>query len=264
VVLSWVSLIVGSVFGVILGLFVSNGEVPGLSDEIAGRVAEAHPPAMLIGYLLVAAFAAVEWLLHRDKETTRNPTIQMWLLFVAGIIINVAFVTGTDEELAGPANLLMIAAAAMLLWRSRAELAPSGWRGSGIGAYPRLAALSLVGALILLTILISWIISGTLDFEALTESQFGVALSFDHTMFLGVMTNVLFGMLAANLSPGRTELANMVLLWGVNLGFAGFVIGLISTTQVLKQIFTPLLGLALLFGIAVYAMELWRERETAG
>ena len=56
-VLSWISLMIGAVFGVILGLFISNGEVPGLSDVTAARVADAHPPAMLIGYLLLAAFA---------------------------------------------------------------------------------------------------------------------------------------------------------------------------------------------------------------
>jgi hypothetical protein len=83
-ILSWVSLMVGAVFGIILGLFISNGEVPGLSDDVAARVADAHPPAMLVGFLLLAAFATVEWLLHSDKSSTRSATIQMWLLFAAG------------------------------------------------------------------------------------------------------------------------------------------------------------------------------------
>jgi hypothetical protein len=263
-VLSWISLIVGAVFGIILGLYISNGEVPGLSDDVAGRVAEAHPPAMLIGYLLLAAFAAVEWLLHGEKESTRNPTIQMWLLFVAGIVINIAFVTGKDEELAGPANLLMIVAVVMLLVRSRAELMPSGWKGAGAGAFPRVAALALVGALALLTILISWVVSGSVDFDAMTESQEGLILSFDHSMFIGVMTNVLFGVLAANIATARTAMANKVLLWGVNVGIVGFAIGLISTTQILKQIFTPLMGLALLHGLTIYFMELRAAKETVG
>jgi len=261
IVLSWISLIVGAVFGIVLGLFISNGEVPGLSDEVASRVAEAHPPAMLVGYLLLAAFATVEWLLHGDKESTRNPTIQMWLLFVAGIVLNIAFVAGLDEELAGPANLLMIAAAVMLLWRSRRELAPAGWRGAGPGAFPRMAALGLVAALTLITILISWIISGTIDIDAMTESQEGLVLSFDHAMFIAVMTNALFGVLASRMSSQRTQVANRVLLWGVNIGFVGFAIGLISTTQMLKQIFTPIMGLALLHGITIYVMEL---RSSAG
>ena len=66
-VLSWISLMIGATFGVILGLFIANGEVPGLSDITAARVADAHPPAMLIGYLLLAAFATIEWLLHGEN-----------------------------------------------------------------------------------------------------------------------------------------------------------------------------------------------------
>lgn len=256
-ILSWISLIVGAVFGIVLGLFISNGEIPGLSDDVAGRVAEAHPPAMLAGYLVLAAFATVEWLLHSDKTSTRNPTAQMWLLFAAGIVLNVAFISGRDEELAGPANLLMIAAVFLLLWRSRRELMPSGWRGAGIGAFPRMAALGLVAALTLLTILISMIIRETIDFDAMTEAQEGLILSFDHAMFIAVATNVLFGVLAASVAQtDRTRMANRVLLWGVNIGFVGFAVGLITTNTALKAIFTPIMGLALLHGIAIYFLEL--------
>jgi hypothetical protein len=51
-------------------------------------------------------------------------------------------------------------------------------------------------------------------------------------------------------------MVNRIVLWGVNVGIAGFVIGLVTTTQVLKQIFTPIMGTSLLIGIAVYVMEL--------
>ena len=108
----------------------------------------------------------------------------------------------------------------------------------------------------MLTILISWLIADTIDFDALTESQEGLILSFDHAMFIGVMTNVLFGVLGVNIVSNRTAAANQVLLWGVNIGFIGFAIGLITTTQVLKQISTPIMGAALLYGIAVYSMEM--------
>lgn len=260
-VLAWISLIVGAVFGVILGLYISNGEVPGFSDDTAAAVADAHPPAMVIGYLLLAAFAVVEWLLHDDKGWTRAAAIQMWLLFVAGIVINVAFVSGLEEELAGPANLLMIAAGVMLLWRSRDMLTPEGWKGAGIGVFPRLSMLFLVVYLVLLSVIVSWLISGSIDFDALTESQEGLLLSFDHVMFIGVMTNVLFGVLAANLAIARAAPANRILLWGVNVGITGFALGLITTTTVLKQIFTPILGVALLVGLAAYLMELRSPRE---
>jgi hypothetical protein len=210
---------------------------------------------MVIGYLLVAGFAVVEWLLHDDAEG-RAGYVQMWLLFAAGIIINIAFVTGTDEQLAGPANLLMIAAGIMVLWRSRSMLAPDGWRGAGVGLFPRFGMLFLIAYLGLLTVLVSWIVRDVVDFDALTESQEGLLLAFDHTMFIGVMTNVLFGVLATKLSSPGTALANKVVWWGVNIGIVGFAIGLVTTTTVLKQIFAPIMGVSLLIALALYLREL--------
>lgn len=255
ILLAWISLLIGAVFGIILGLYTANGKVPGLDDEVASRFADAHPPAMVIGYLLVAGFAVVEWLLH-DKSTGRAGFVQMWLLFVSGVIVNIGFVSGKDEELVGPANLLMIAAGVTMLWRSRAMLAPKGWRGAGVARFPRLALLFLVAYLVLLTVLVSWIIRDIVDFDALTDSQKGLLLAFDHTMFVGVMTNVVFGVLATRLAGPRIALANRVLWWGVPIGLTGFVIGLITTTTVLKQIFTPLMGLSLIFALVIYLREL--------
>lgn len=254
-VLAWISLLIGSVFGILLGLYTANGEVPGLDDETAGRFADAHPPAMVIGYLLVAGFAVVEWLLHDDDDGRGGPA-QMWLLFVAGIVINIAFVTGTDEQLAGPANLLMIAALVTMLWRSRSMLTPDGWRRAGVGLFPRFALCFLVAYIVLLTVLISWIIRDVIDFDALTESQEGLLLAFDHTMFIGVMTNIVFGVLAVRLPSARATLANKVLWIGANVGLVGFALGLLTTTALLKQIFAPIMGLSLLFALVVYLAEL--------
>ena len=253
--LAWISLLIGAVFGVILGLYTSNGEVPGLDGQVAARIADAHPPAMVIGYLLVAGFSIVEWLLH-DQDTGRGGFVQVWLLFVAGLIINLAFVTGTDEQLAGPANLLMIAAGVMMLWRSRRLLTADSVRRAEAGLFPRFALFFLVVYLVLLTVLVSWIVRDVIDFEALTESQEGLLLAFDHTMFIGVMTNVLFGVLALLVTTPRTRLANRVLWWGVNIGIVGFALGLLTTTDVLKQIFAPTMGISLLVGLAIYLLAL--------
>jgi hypothetical protein len=259
--LAWISLLIGAVFGVILGLYTANGEVPGLGDETAARVADAHPPAMVIGFLLVATFSIVEWMLF-DDDRGRLGYVQVWLLFVAGIVINIAFVTGTDEQLAGPANLLMIAAAVIMLWRSRRLLTPASWQGAGTGRFPRFAMLFLVYYLVLLTILISWIIRDIVDFEVLTESQEGLLLAFDHVMFIGVMTNIMFGVLATYFASSRTQPANRIVEIGVNVGIIGFSIGLISTTTVLKQIFAPLMGISLLIALTIYLREI-RASEPA-
>jgi Zn-dependent membrane protease YugP len=81
-------------------------------------------------------------------------------------------------------------------------------------------------------------------------------LAFDHTMFIGVMTNIMFGVLAVRLTSPRATLANKVLWIGVNVGLVGFALGLLTTTALLKQIFAPIMGLSLLFALVVYLAEL--------
>ena len=47
-----------------------------------------------------------------------------------------------------------------------------------------------------------------------------------------------------------------IILLAVNFGLALFLIGLVSDTTILKQIGTPIMGLALLYGIATYFQSL--------
>lgn len=260
-ILAWISLLVGAVFGIVLGIFTSQGEVPGLSDDTATAIADAHPPAMVIGFLILASMATIEWLLAGDRWS-RSGTVQMWLLFSAGIIVNIGFVSGLEEELLGPANVLMIVGVVMLVVRFRSEMAPAGWSGSGTGVYPRLSILFLIVYLVLGTILIARVVSGVMDFDALTDSEFGLVLSFDHVMFIGVMTNLMFGVLASRLHGSSLRTVDRILLWGVNVGIVGFAVGLMTVTAAVKQTFTPIMGTALLIGIAAYVTALNRAEET--
>ncbi|MDJ0923281.1 MAG: hypothetical protein QNJ77_01860 [Acidimicrobiia bacterium] len=263
VMLAWVSLLIGAVFGILLGYFTAKGEIPGLDNDTATAIADAHPPAMVIGYLILAGMAVIEWTIRDDLTwaESRLGAAQMWILFIAGVVVNIAFISGLEEELLGPANLLMIIGVLFLVWRSRAELAPSGWRDAGTGLYPRFASLHLLVYLVLGTILIARVVSGAMDFDALTESERGFVLTFDHVMFIGVMTNALFGVIAMALHGLSLQTVDRVLLWGGNIGIVGFSIGLITVNSPMKRIFTPVLGLALLHGIAAYTLALMRSRN---
>ncbi len=259
-ILAWISLLIGAVFGIVLGIFTSQGEVPGLSDDTAVAIADAHPPAMVIGFLILASMAIIEWLLAGDAWG-RSGAVQMWLLFSAGVIVNIGFVSGLEEELLGPANLLMIAGVVMLVTRFRDAMVPAGWRGAGTGVYPRMSILFLVVYLVLGTVLIVRVVSGVMDFDALTDAEFGLVLSFDHVMFIGVMTNLMFGVLAPRLHGTGLAAVDKILLWGVNVGIVGFAVGLMTVTAGIKRTFTPIMGTALLVGIAVYAAALTRTED---
>lgn len=262
--LSYISVVIGAVLGIILGIFTARGEVPGLSEETADAVAGAHPPAMVIGYLFLAAFAMIEWLLG-DTETGRSRAgvVQMWLLFTAGLVVNIGFVTGSEDALLGPANMAMIAGVIILLVRRRTDLKPSAWKGSGTGFFPRFASLYLLVYLVLLTVIAIKFVSGDIDVDALTPEDEGLIIAFDHVMFLGVMTNVLFGALAAHIHGRTATMVDRILMWGVNIGVGGFAVGLIMVEALPKRIFTPLMGTALLIGIISYLRELSQQGDRA-
>ena len=100
-----------------------------------------------------------------------------------------------------------------------------------------------------MVVLIAYLISkitGGADFEDLLP----VALTMDHVNFLMVMTNLIFGMTV--LATSASETPGKIVYWGLNIGVVGFGIGLIPENSTLKRIFTPILGLALLYGIWMY------------
>jgi len=258
--LAWIALLIGAVFGVLLGIFTSQGKVPGLSAETSQSLADAHPPAMVIGYLILAAMAVIEWLFRGDRSRTKGGDTQMWLLFAAGIIANVAFISGADPLL-GLANLLMIVGVVMLVVRSWEQLKPSGWKGSGTGAYPRVSSTFLVVYLILGTVLISLFISGAMDIDSVSDAQEGLLLTFDHSMFVGVMTMLLFGVVSSRSRGRELSVVDRIVLWGVPIGLVTFAVGLMTVHAVPKRIGTPIMGTSLLIGIGYYVWTMATHRS---
>jgi predicted membrane protein len=102
-----------------------------------------------------------------------------------------------------------------------------------------------------------------MDPDAMTPDDEALIIALDHIMFIGVMTNALFGALAADLHGRTTAVADRILLWGVNIGIAGFAVGLLSQEALPKRIFTPIMGTALLIGIAAYLREVPKTGDKA-
>jgi hypothetical protein len=259
-ILAWISMLIGAALGVILGIYTSQNEVPGLSDDTAARLADAHPPAMVIGFLFLAAFSVIEWLMHDQKSwaESRSGATMMWMAFVGGIIVNVAFIADS-EDLLGPANLLAIAGVVILIARAWSQVLPSGWVGAGTGSYPRASILFLVVYLALLTVIVQRFVSGAMDVDALEDWEFGLILTFDHVMFIGVMTFLLFGVLSSHVHGAALTTVDKIVLWGVGVGIVGFGVGLLTVTAGIKRVFTPIMGTALLIGIGYYVLQLARS-----
>jgi hypothetical protein len=245
-----ISLVVGAILGVLLGLFIARGSIPGLSTEAAANLGGAHPPAMLTGYLLLAGIAIAEWRMT-DRPAlaseTKTGAGTAWALFVAGILFNLAFILDV-EALIQVASMLQVIAVVAFVVRMWPNLTPSAWKGAGVSVYAKLAVIYVVVGVGLLVYVVQLFTSGQLDPET-GEGPIGVLIAFDHAMFLGVMTNALFAGLAIGLA---FDTAQRAVVWGVNVGLAGFLVGLVADVTVLKQIFTPIMGLALIAAVAVF------------
>jgi hypothetical protein len=79
-------------------------------------------------------------------------------------------------------------------------------------------------------------------------------------MFVGVITNLMFAAMVAvaALRSGTIRLT----VWGIQIGLAGFAVGLITESPVLKRISTPIMGLALLLGIVLLLGALRSDRAS--
>ncbi len=90
----------------------------------------------------------------------------------------------------------------------------------------------------------------------------------DHAAFIGVITNLIFG-LALRLAADRSDRwpwADQVVFWAMNGGLVVFLLGLIAVSPELKRIGAPIMGIAILLGLATIAIRLWssdlREADT--
>jgi hypothetical protein len=247
--LATISLVIGAILGVLLGLFIANGSIPGLSVETAQSLAGAHPPAMLIGYLILAGVAVAAWQL--DGANNRLGRTAAWILFLSGVIANVAFITN-NEPLIQVFSALQVIGSVVFLIAIWPKLRPA----AGGSPFAKVAELFLAIGIALLIYVVQLVVSGQLDPEAGT-GPIGVLTAFDHAMFIGVMTNALLAVISGLIAWGG---ADRLLLWAINVSLAAFIVGLAVDSAILKRISTPILGLALIWAIAVAVPALGRSR----
>jgi predicted membrane protein len=133
----------------------------------------------------------------------------------------------------------------ILIWRLRALLAPSAWSGPVPGIMTRTAVVGLILGVALLAYVVSLFVSGA-QFEEVAPWL----VAMDHINFIMVMTNLIFAMMAT--ASAVSDNANRLIFWGANTGVLGFAVGIFTENATLKRIFTPILGLALLYGIYTY------------
>ena len=250
----------GAIIGVLRQVQLAGGPSPFSSTA---DVVGAHASAMVFSYLILIAMGLLEWRILGTQDRPRGGVAQLALLFAGGVIISftLLFLPQSALQPAGGLYLLLelIAVVLFAVRVARAALRID-WAGDAVGRH--LAASSIfviVAMLIFMYLVFRFITDPTLD---VTNPQItGVLTASDHAAFIGVITNLMLGLLLVLSGRGaRAGVSEQVAFWGVNVGLVVFLVGLVLNEVALKRIGAPLMGVSLLFALALIAPRLWQER----
>jgi hypothetical protein len=242
----------GGVVGVLIQLALAL-EI----DILPGDTIGAHASAMTFGYLVLCAMGFIEW---RLRDTQGLPTlglVQVGALFLGGLVISVSLLLGA-EQIGGMIYLLTQLVAVVIfairIWP--AALATS-FTAPAPARHFAVASFWAVAALILFMYIVFTFISAENPDDP-NALPLNVLIASDHAVYLGVITNVVLGVLSLLFLRGRAPAwMSHVIFWGVNLGLAVFAVGLLVDTAEIKRIGAPVMGVTLLIALGLLAVRAW-------
>lgn len=265
VVLGLTTLVIGSTLGVIVQVFLATGTAVPTDVDLVG----AHATAQTGGYLVLVAAGFAEWQLTGGGKRSTLGLVQVYLLFVGGLVLSVSLLLASflgpalSQALPGIATLMKLAGIGIVAVRFGRAAIAAPWMVTTGTRHIAIAVPFLALATVLEAILVQQFISSQGDF---TKISIGLLHALDHAYFIGLMTNILFGAILVT-SADRPRLwpwADHVIFWGLNVGAAAFIaVLLIAGSGEGAKPFThpvsfvaPIMGLAALLGIATYLMRL--------
>jgi len=229
-------------------------------DELAGRfpasadVVGAHASAMVFSYLILVAMGLLEWRVLGTTDRPRGGLAQMVLLFLGGVVISFTLLFLPPEAIQPAGGLyLLLELIAVVLFAVRVvpRAVRVSWGSDAAGRHVALsAAFVIVAMLMFMYLIFRFITEPALD---VTNPQIvGLLTANDHAAFIGVITNLMLGLLIVLTSSRRDRWAwaDRLVFWGVNGGLVIFIVGLVLDVVILKRIGAPLMGVSLLLALA--------------
>ncbi len=203
----------------------------------------------------------IDWrILGERSRRTLAANVMIGALFLGGLCVAGGLLLGL-LPLTGLATPLEILAVVILLVR----VGPSALRtpfGSGSARFFAIAVPFLVTNIVLTVYLIITIVSSGKPFDQI-DIPFNLIIALDHAIFVGTMTNILFGVLS-QLTADRARVwpwADQVIFWFLNIGVAVFIVVLLAKATELERFTAPAMGLAVYLGIATYSLRLRMRPE---
>lgn len=248
-------------YGAVIGVIMQIGfalEVKILPGDNIG----AHASAMTFGYLVLTAMGLIEWRILGTRGLPRAGLVQVSALFLGGLVISLGLLFGVEQAAGGIYLLSQIVAAALFVVRVWPRALGRSWTAADPVRHLAIASLWTVIALVIFMYIVLTFITAA-DPEA--SLPFNLLIASDHAVYIGVITNIMLGVLSLLVLRGASAWMGQVIFWGVNLGLVVFVIGLVLDTAEVKRLGAPVMGITLLLALALLA---WRtlssEPDTAG
>jgi hypothetical protein len=257
------TLTLGAFFGTLIQVQLALG-TEWLGLEPAGG---AHVTAMAFSYLVLMGMGLV----RRRPPTqrlSRAGLAQVGALFAGGLLLTIGALTNT-QALLMLNTLFQFVAVVIFVARLAPPVLAVPWLESGPARYFGASAAFVVVDIALLIFIIVQFVSGAYgppdqDPSLMTIPPW-LIFALDHAIFIGVMSNAIFGLMGT-FTRGRdiaSPWADHLVFWGMNVGMIGFVAGLAFESTVLKQAFSPVMGVSILIGLGVYVVRLWQTEPLA-
>lgn len=253
--LALTTLVIGSTLGVVVQVLLATGQAlpqPGKGADLIG----AHVTAQVSGYLVLFAVGVGEWWLRPDHgPRSRGGVAQAYLLFLAGLAFSVGALLSIQPLLI-VTNLFALIALVIFVVRVGRPMLRTAWGAGGGMRHIALAPAFLVVNFVLLVVLVGQFVSAQGDF---TKVSRGLVVAYDHSMFIGVMTNLLFGAAIVVAGGGRIwPWADQAVFWLLNVGLVAFlgVLLFAGYDSELVRVSAPVMGVGALIGIAAFSMRL--------
>ena len=210
-------------YGAVVGVLIQVG----LALELVilpGDTIGAHASAMTFGYLVLCAMGLIEWRVLGTRGLPTLGVVQVAALFIGGIIISISLLLGIEQAGGGIYLLTQLVAVVIFVIRVWPRAMRTDWAGADPARHFAVASIWAVAALILFMYIVFTFITAEDPDNAL---PFNVLIASDHAVYLGVITNIVLGLLSVLFLRGRAPgWVAQVIFWGVNLGLAVFVVGL--------------------------------------
>ena len=239
--------VMGGTIGVLLATRIATGR-----EVVPDGASDAHPATMVVGFLIPVGMALAEWALGWPtlRAAGRAGRWQIALPFIGGVLLMIGLLFDI-EPLPPLAALIELVGVVLFVRRMWPLVRTVDWAVSAPARFGAVAAVAVVVNVLFLNYLIG---ANGGDVDKIAVRQI---LAVDHLMFVGVLTNGIFGLLrGVTASDDRWETADHVVFYGMNLGLLGFVVSLLAESTGLERVATPVLGASILLGLAVTAARI--------